>query len=167
VKNLIDCGVSMVADSSTYSRFAPAWICGFSPKSVKRTVGVARAFYGACHEIIASFRYSNSPTTGPSLCTGAHPAFRPRSGLACKAKSGVPVAANIVEGSARDGEADFLRFLDIALGSARECGYLIGLANRLDFLDNTSTGKLDEFARRTQAALIALKKSIRPRTLRP
>ena len=77
-------------------------------------------------------------------------------------RSAVSTAANIVEGCARDSEGDFLRFLDIAFGSARECGYLIGLANRLGFLEEEPADKLDEFSRRTQAALIALRKSLRP-----
>ena len=86
-------------------------------------------------------------------------------------RSAVSVAANIVEGCARGPEGDLLRFIDISLGSARECGYLIGLANRLGFIEKAPTDKLDELARRTQAALIALRKSLKPgtsyRTLRP
>jgi four helix bundle protein len=46
----------------------------------------------------------------------------------------VSTAANIVEGSVRPSEADYLRFLSIALGSACEVDYLLNLSRRLGFL---------------------------------
>ena len=49
-----------------------------------------------------------------------------------KAADSVP--SNIVEGCARDSEADYLRFLYIAFGSLREMGYQLGLSKRLGFL---------------------------------
>jgi four helix bundle protein len=85
-------------------------------------------------------------------------------------RSAVSVAANIVEGSARDGEGEFLHFLNISLGSSRECGYLIGFANRLGMIEKEPTAQLDELSRRTQAALVALIRSLKskdPKTLRP
>jgi four helix bundle protein len=51
-------------------------------------------------------------------------------------RAAVSVPSNIVEGCARDSEADYLRFLYIAFGSLRELHYQIDLSKRLGFLDN-------------------------------
>lgn len=53
-------------------------------------------------------------------------------------KSAVSVASNIVEGCGRASEADYLRFLDIAHGSARELEYQASLATRLGFLERAA-----------------------------
>ena len=50
----------------------------------------------------------------------------------------VSVVANIVEGCARSTRRDYVRFLDISMGSLRETGYLLNLANRLRYLPNAS-----------------------------
>lgn len=50
------------------------------------------------------------------------------------------IASNIVEGCARNSEADCLHFLDMAYGSACEVEYQIGLGHRLGYLTS------DEFA---------------------
>ena len=51
-------------------------------------------------------------------------------------RAAVSVPSNIVEGCARDSEADYLRFLYIAFGSLREVRYQLDLSKRLDFLSN-------------------------------
>jgi len=49
-------------------------------------------------------------------------------------RAAVSVPSNIVEGCARDSQADYLRFLTMAFGSLRELRYQLGLSDRLDFL---------------------------------
>jgi len=56
-------------------------------------------------------------------------------------RAAVSAAANIVEGSARTGEAEYINHLNIAVGSAAELGYLVGLAGRV-YADVATSGKL-------------------------
>ena len=49
-------------------------------------------------------------------------------------RAAVSGAANIVEGSVRRSQADYLRFLEISLGSLCEADYLLNLSKRLGFL---------------------------------
>ncbi|HJU83764.1 MAG TPA: four helix bundle protein [Holophagaceae bacterium] len=59
-------------------------------------------------------------------------------------RGAVSAAANIVEGSARRSTAEYVNFLNVALGSAAEVDYLIGSALELGFLDVKTAGKLRE-----------------------
>ena len=58
-------------------------------------------------------------------------------GLAAQMRNAaLSIPSNIVEGCARNTEGDYLRFLDIAHGSARELEYQISVAKRLGFLNS-------------------------------
>jgi four helix bundle protein len=74
----------------------------------------------------------------------------------------VSVPSNIVEGSARNTQADYLRFLDIAYGSVCELEYQISLARRLLYLQDDIalqlTSKCNETARVLNALINALRK---------
>ena len=71
------------------------------------------------------------------------------------------VPTNIVEGCARNSERDYLHFLDVAIASASEVRYLIGLNSRLAILDNADherlAGKYDELIRSVQKLLSSLR----------
>ncbi len=58
-------------------------------------------------------------------------------------RAAVSVPSNIVEGCARDSEAEYLRFLGIAFGSLRELHYQLNLSKRLGFLFNEESSLLE------------------------
>jgi len=87
-------------------------------------------------------------------------------------RAAVSVVANIVEGSARRSEAEYLHFISIALGSAAEARYLIELAERVGFMENTMplTHGYERVARalsRLIAALSGSGQSPRPKAQSP
>ncbi len=76
-------------------------------------------------------------------------------------RAAVSVASDIVEGCARNSEADYLRFLDMAYGSARELEYQVSLARRLRYLDDESHGRLHAASEETSKVLNGLIRSLR------
>ena len=76
-------------------------------------------------------------------------------------RAAVSVACNIVEGCARHGEADFLHFLDMAYGSARELDYQISLAFRLGYLSEVNSNPLKGISEESCKVLSGLIHSIR------
>ena len=64
-------------------------------------------------------------------------------------RAAVSTASNIVEGCARSTQADYVRFLEIACGSARELEYQLSLASRLGYTNDESFAPVAEIADET------------------
>ena len=71
------------------------------------------------------------------------------------------VPFNIVEGSARDTDKDFVHFLDLSLGSIMELEYCCLLVKDLRFIDLDLYGDLNRKINDIKAMLITLIKKIR------
>jgi len=76
-------------------------------------------------------------------------------------RAAVSCVSNIVEGCARNSQADYLRFLDMAYGSACEIEYQLSLAERLAYLTPEQADSLSDTCRRTAKLLNALIRSLR------
>jgi four helix bundle protein len=76
-------------------------------------------------------------------------------------RSAVSVPSNIVEGCARDSQADYLRFLNIAFGSLRELNYQLGLSKRLGFLRKNDSSALESLVVEAEKVLNGLIRSLR------
>ena len=76
-------------------------------------------------------------------------------------RAAVSIPSNIVEGCARHSEAEYLHFLDMAYGSAREVEYQIGLSHRLGYLDTTGREQLQALATETAKVLNGLLRALR------
>ncbi|MCC7034224.1 MAG: four helix bundle protein [Acidobacteria bacterium] len=112
------------------------------------------------HRKLAAFDLADELTLCVYRSTRAFPAAE-RFGLQAQLRrAAVSVPANIVEGCARSGERDYLRFMEIAFGSCRELLYLTNLSHRLGFLDADSSLAIERLGNRTAGALLRLRQSL-------
>jgi four helix bundle protein len=77
-------------------------------------------------------------------------------------RSAVSAASNIVEGSARRTDKEYVHFLNVAAGSAAEARYLADLSGRLNFLATADCQTLEAGYKKLAAGLTALINSLSP-----
>ena len=76
-------------------------------------------------------------------------------------RAAVSVPSNIVEGCARDSQADYLRFLHMAFGSLKELHYQMSLSNRLGFLHNQDSSQIESKIVEAEKVLNGLIRALR------
>jgi len=75
-------------------------------------------------------------------------------------RSAVSIPSNIAEGSGRNSDKDFNRFLDISLGSSFELETQIIIAHELNFLSDNEFDNLTEKVQEEQKMITGLQRSI-------
>ena len=76
-------------------------------------------------------------------------------------RAAISVSSNIVEGCARESQAEYFRFLEIAFGSLRELHYQFGLSKRLGYLNGYDISIYESKIEETEKVLGALLRSMR------
>jgi four helix bundle protein len=77
-------------------------------------------------------------------------------------RAAVSIPSNIVEGCARESQAEYLRFLEIAFGPLRELHYQFSLATRLGYVREPDVTPCNEAMNEASKVLSALIRSLRP-----
>ncbi len=76
-------------------------------------------------------------------------------------RSAVSIPSNIAEGSGRNSDKEFKRFLDISLGSLFELETQIIIACELEYLSDNDFNNLSEKVQEEQKMISGLQKSLR------
>ena len=76
-------------------------------------------------------------------------------------RAAVSIASNIVEGCARHSQTDYLRFLDMAYGSACEVEYQLSIAYRLGYIQETTYQTLQKQSVEVSKVINGLIRSLR------
>jgi four helix bundle protein len=73
------------------------------------------------------------------------------------------IPSNIAEGQGRRGDREFSRFLDIAHGSLRELETQVLIAQRLKYIDSTTSNNVLELAAKVGRLITGLANALKPK----
>ncbi|MBA4406860.1 four helix bundle protein [bacterium] len=79
-------------------------------------------------------------------------------------RAAVSIPTNIAEGSSRKSKKDFLRFLEIAFGSAKEVEYELFLSSDLGYIHTENFTALDNQVKEVKKMLVGLMQNIENNT---
>jgi len=82
-------------------------------------------------------------------------------------RAAVSVPSNIVEGSSRRTTREYLRFLNVAAGSAVEAAYRVGLSARLNLLGPADGERMKDAFEHLAAQLHAIDRTLEARDTKP
>ncbi|RKR11455.1 four helix bundle protein [Flavobacterium sp. 90] len=78
-------------------------------------------------------------------------------------RSSVSISSNIAEGSGRESDKDFLRFLNISVGSLFEMQTQLEIAKNITYLNEQEFNNLYEDSREVERMLVSFIKKIKDR----
>jgi len=79
-------------------------------------------------------------------------------------RAAISIASNIVEGAARSSLAEYMRFLEIAYGSAKEVEYQLSIAERLGYGQSDTIRAISDQASETAKVLNGLIRALRDKS---
>lgn len=97
--------------------------------------------------------------------TGKYPKNETYSVVSQMRRCSVSIVANIVEGYSKSSTKDFIRFLDISVGSANELDFFLELSLDLKYVDNITYKELENKLVEIKKLLYSFQKSLRKRVI--
>jgi len=119
------------------------------------------------HHKLRAFHLADALALGTYQATASFPREEQFGLTAQMRRAAVSTTSNIVEGCARRSEADYLHFLNVAYGSAREIEYQASLAHRLGYLPKAAHDRLNAACVETAKVLNGLICALRRPSGRP
>jgi four helix bundle protein len=115
------------------------------------------------HRTLAAWRYCHELAVAVHRAAAALPPAERYELSSQLRRAATSVSANVAEGYARFGGAEFARGLSIAMGSLAEVDALLMLARDVGYLDEAAFSALDGLRDRAGAAIYSLHRGLRAR----